>query len=40
VPFLADRPRRDNRTTTYICEHFTCREPVVGVDGVEAALAK
>ncbi len=40
VPFLSDRPRRDNRTTTYICEHFTCREPVVGVDGVEAALAK
>ena len=40
VPLLADRPARDGRTTTYICEHFTCREPVVGVDGVEAALAK
>ncbi|HZW33334.1 MAG TPA: thioredoxin domain-containing protein, partial [Isosphaeraceae bacterium] len=38
VPLLADRPPRDGRTTTYICEHFACREPVVGVAGVEAAL--
>jgi uncharacterized protein YyaL (SSP411 family) len=40
VPLLADRPPREGRTTTYICEHFTCREPVVGVAGVEAALRK
>ena len=39
VPLLAHRPIRDGRTTTYVCEHFTCREPVVGVAGVEAALA-
>ncbi len=26
------------KTTTYICEHFTCREPVVGVAGIEASL--
>ena len=39
VPFLVDRPIRADQTTTYVCEHFTCREPVVGVDGVEAALA-
>ena len=31
VPLLADRPPRDGRTTTYICENFACREPVVGV---------
>jgi uncharacterized protein YyaL (SSP411 family) len=39
VPLLADRPARDGRTTTYICEHFACQAPVVGVEGVEAALA-
>ena len=39
VPLLADRPPRDGRTTTYICENFACREPVLGVEGVESALA-
>jgi uncharacterized protein YyaL (SSP411 family) len=39
MPLLADRPLKAGRTTTYVCEHFTCREPVVGVAGVEAALA-
>ncbi len=38
VPLLANRPVRDGKTTTYICEHFTCREPVVGVARLEAAL--
>ena len=38
VPLLADRPARDGRTTTYICEHFACQEPVVGVEGLDAAL--
>ena len=40
VPLLADRPARDNRTTTYICENFACQEPVVGVEGVITALGK
>jgi uncharacterized protein YyaL (SSP411 family) len=39
LPLLANRPIRDGRTTTYICEHFACREPVVGMTGLEAALA-
>jgi uncharacterized protein len=38
VPLLADRPARDGRTTTYICEHFACREPIVGVEALDAAL--
>jgi uncharacterized protein len=38
IPLLADRPSREGRTTTYICEHFACRAPVVGVGGVESAL--
>ncbi len=40
VPLLAGRPAHDGLTTTYICEHFTCSTPVVGVAGLEAALAK
>jgi uncharacterized protein YyaL (SSP411 family) len=40
VPLLAERPAREGHVTTYICEHFTCQEPVVGVAGLEAALAK
>ena len=40
VPLLADRPARDDRTTIYICENFTCQEPVVGVDGMVAALGR
>jgi uncharacterized protein YyaL (SSP411 family) len=38
VPLMADRPLRDGRTTTYICEGFVCQEPVVGVEGLEPAL--
>ena len=38
LPLLADRPPRDGRTTTYICENFACQAPVLGVEGVEAAL--
>jgi uncharacterized protein YyaL (SSP411 family) len=40
IPLLADRPPRDGRTTTYICENFACQEPVIGVEGVEAALGE
>jgi uncharacterized protein YyaL (SSP411 family) len=38
VPLLADRPARDGRTTIYVCEHFACKEPVVGVEGLSRAL--
>ena len=40
LPLLADRPARDQRTTTYICENLTCKEPVVGVEGVTEALGR
>jgi uncharacterized protein YyaL (SSP411 family) len=39
VPLLADRPALQGRTTTYVCEHFTCRAPVVGLEGLDKALA-
>jgi len=38
LPLLADRQPRENRTTTYVCERFTCQAPVVGLAGVQAAL--
>ncbi len=40
VPLLADRPVRDGRTTTYICERFACQAPVVGLEGLEGALGR
>jgi uncharacterized protein len=40
VLLLADRPPREGRTTTYICENFACQAPVLGVEGVEAALGQ
>ncbi len=39
VPLLEQRPSRDGKTTTYICAHFVCQEPVVGTAAVEAAMA-
>jgi uncharacterized protein YyaL (SSP411 family) len=38
LPLLAGRPARDGRTTLYVCEHFACRAPVLGVAGVEQAF--
>jgi uncharacterized protein len=38
IPLLADRPAREGRTTTYICERFACQAPVIGVEGLETAL--
>jgi uncharacterized protein YyaL (SSP411 family) len=39
LPLVANRPAKDQRTTTYICERFACQAPVVGVEGVVSALA-
>ncbi len=38
LPLLANRSAQNGRTTTYICEHFACSAPVVGVEGLENAL--
>ena len=40
LPLLANRTVRDGRTTTYICEHFTCQEPLVGLQQVEEAFTR
>jgi uncharacterized protein YyaL (SSP411 family) len=38
VLLLKDRPARDGRVTTYICENFACQAPVVGVQPLREAL--
>lgn len=39
VPLLEARPAIDGKVTTYICEAFACRAPVVGVEALGSALA-
>jgi uncharacterized protein len=38
VPLLKDRPAREGKVTTYICEGFACRAPVLGVESLRSAL--
>jgi uncharacterized protein YyaL (SSP411 family) len=38
LPLLADRPAREGRVTTYVCERFTCEAPVIGVEALKRAL--
>jgi len=38
VPLLKDRPGREGRVTTYICEGFACQAPVVGVEVLREVL--
>ena len=38
LPLLEGREARDGRTTTYICENSACQEPIVGLEGLAAAL--
>jgi uncharacterized protein YyaL (SSP411 family) len=40
VGLLADRPAVDGQVTTYVCENFTCRAPLVGAEAVEEALCR
>jgi uncharacterized protein YyaL (SSP411 family) len=38
IPPLRDRTTRGNCTTTYICEDYTCQEPMLSLAGVVGAL--
>ncbi len=38
VPLLAERTARDGKVTTYICQNYTCQEPVVGLEKLADAL--
>jgi len=37
-PFLKDMVPAGNRTTAYICENYTCRQPVMDLKSLEVAL--
>jgi uncharacterized protein YyaL (SSP411 family) len=37
IPLLADRPGK-GRVTLFVCENFTCQEPLVGADAAEQVL--
>jgi uncharacterized protein len=38
VPLLADRPTVDGRATAYVCEHFTCLQPVTEPEALAEQL--
>ncbi len=38
TPLLMNRPRIDNQATAYVCEHFTCQQPVTDVSALAAQL--
>jgi len=38
LPLLAGRELRDGRPTAYVCEHYTCRQPVTNADELRAQL--
>jgi uncharacterized protein YyaL (SSP411 family) len=38
VPLLRDRPLVDGRPTAYVCQGFTCRQPVTSPDDLRALL--
>jgi hypothetical protein len=39
LPLLAGKTAA-GAVTTYVCEDFTCQDPLVGAEAVEAALAR
>jgi uncharacterized protein len=38
TPLLANRPLVNNLATAYVCEHFTCKQPVTDVSALSAQL--
>ena len=40
IPLLRDRPQIDSLATAYVCENFTCQQPVTDPSSLAAQLAK
>jgi uncharacterized protein YyaL (SSP411 family) len=38
IPLLKDRPWVEGKVTTYVCENFVCKAPLVGAEAAIAAL--
>jgi uncharacterized protein YyaL (SSP411 family) len=39
IPLVRDRDLRDGRSTAFVCEHYTCRQPVTDADELAAQLS-
>jgi hypothetical protein len=39
TPLLADRPVINGLATAYVCEHFTCKQPVTELSGLQEQLS-
>jgi len=39
APFTGDLKAVDGKAAAYVCENFTCRKPVIGVEGLKKSLA-
>jgi uncharacterized protein YyaL (SSP411 family) len=38
IPLLVDRPLRGGKPTAYVCENFTCKQPVIDAEALGAQL--
>ena len=38
LPLLKDRPMLEGRATAYVCEHYTCKQPVTDADALSVQL--
>ena len=38
LPLLKDRPMLEGRATAYVCEHYTCKQPVTDADALSSQL--
>ena len=38
IPLLRDRPMVNGQPTAYVCENFTCKQPVTDVAAFEAEI--
>ena len=39
IPLLVDRPALDGQATAYVCQHFTCQQPVTDAAALRAQLS-
>jgi uncharacterized protein YyaL (SSP411 family) len=38
IPLLENRPLLDGRATAYVCQNYTCRQPVNNIESLAAEL--
>jgi uncharacterized protein YyaL (SSP411 family) len=40
IPLLRERPLIDGKATAYVCEHFSCRQPVTTAEALRQELSR